>query len=83
VLAVADVETHPLPVCARVRHSGQQWPRARTGTATVLEVQGPDHRGEYEYLVDHDGSFSGGEPKAAPSWWASYRTIPASVEAPA
>lgn len=71
---MADV----LPVGTPVHHSGQIWARGGSGTATIAAVLGPWPDGAYEYLVYHHGSFSGGtEPVSPPSWWASYRTIPA------
>lgn len=69
----------PLAVGGRVRHHGQQWRRARRkGTGNILKVDGPVYGGGYEYLIQHDGTFSGdmfGEPDP-PSWWASHNTIP-------
>jgi hypothetical protein len=73
--------THPLPIGARVRHYGQQWPAARTGTATVREIQGPLHDGSYEYRVTAGEDFSrrtGPEnPETRNAWWSSTATIPA------
>lgn len=72
-----SISGHPLPLRTRVRHSGQQWPAAYLdGTGEILETKGPDHRGDYEYLIKHDAGFSGVGPPAEPSWWASYRTHP-------
>ncbi|MER5875408.1 hypothetical protein ABT119_05705 [Streptomyces sp. NPDC001910] len=42
---------HPLPTGTRVRHYGQQWEAARSGTATIREAQGPLRHGTYEYRV--------------------------------
>lgn len=73
--------TGPLPVGARVRHYGQQWPAARTGTATVREVVGPQYDGSYEYWVTTGDDFSRrtgpDNPETRETWWSSLATIPA------
>lgn len=75
---------HPLPVGARVRHYGQQWPAAlRDGTTNVVEVMGPWPDGSYEYLVAANAEWSRqpGEdnPPTGETWqWASHGTIPVS-----
>jgi len=48
--------THPLQPGAPVHHVNQQWARAATGI--VLSVEGPDHRGAYEYTVQTVVDFS-------------------------
>jgi hypothetical protein len=78
-----DPLTHPLPVGARVRHYGQQWPAARTGTATVREVKGPWPDGCYEYRVTAGVDFSRrtgpDNPERREAWWSSTATIPVRV----
>lgn len=73
--------THPLPVGTRVRHYGQQWTAARTGTATVRAVKGPYSDGTYEYriLATEDFSRRPGpdNPETRDTWWSSEATIPA------
>lgn len=73
--------TQPLPVGARVRHYGQQWPAARQGTATIREVRGPWPDGSYEYRVDATQDFSRrpgpDNPETRETWWSSTATIPA------
>lgn len=73
--------TGPLPVGTRVRHYGQQWPAARTGTATIREVVGPLHDGSYEYRVLATVDFSRrpgpDNPEARETWWSSLATVPA------
>ena len=59
----------------RVYHSGQQYPEAMKGTATVLEVH-PQGDGTTEYLVQRDAPIVPGM-KNDPTWWASYHTLPA------
>jgi hypothetical protein len=75
------MSTHPLPVGARVRHYGQQWPAARQGTATVREVVGPLHDSSYEYRVTATEDFSRrpgpDNPETRNTWWSSTATIPA------
>ncbi|MBA2951626.1 hypothetical protein [Streptomyces himalayensis] len=72
---------HPLPVGARVRHYGQQWPAARAGTATICEAVGPLRDGSYEYRVTagEDVSRRTGpdNPETREAWWSSDVTIPA------
>jgi hypothetical protein len=72
---------HPLAPGTRVRHYGQQWPAARSGTATIREVQGPLHDGTYEYRVDATEDFSRrpgpDNPETRSAWWSSTATIPA------
>jgi hypothetical protein len=76
---------HPLAVGARVYNSrGQQWAHSVPGgTAVVLEVLGPDHRGDYEYVVDGCREFSRqpgpDNPMNRRTQWASYNTAPAKV----
>jgi hypothetical protein len=48
--------THPLPPGTPVRHVSQEW--ARTATAEVIDVNGPDARGGYEYGVLAGQDFS-------------------------
>ncbi len=76
------MSTHPLPVGTRVYHDVQVWARSISGgTGEIRKVKGPDHRGEYEYLVrtGHDLSRRSGRdnPETDERWWASYRTCPA------
>jgi len=74
---------HPLPVGQRVYHSqGQQWAHSLLGgTAIIREVIGPDHRGDYEYVVDGCREFSRqpgpDNPMDKRTQWASYCTKPA------
>ncbi|MFG2734419.1 hypothetical protein ACGFX7_06310 [Streptomyces harbinensis] len=76
--------THPLPVGARVRHYGQQWPAARAGTATVRDVQGLLPDCTYEYRVQATRDFSRGpgpdNPEDRDAWWSSSATIPAAPQ---
>lgn len=71
--------THPLPVGTRVRHYGQQWPAARTGTATVREAVGPQCDGSYEYRVTAGVDFSRrtgpGNPEVRETWWSSLAVV--------
>ena len=71
---------HPLPVGTRVRHYGQQWPAARSGTATIVAAEGPWPDGTYEYdvLTTQDFSRRPGpdNPETRQTRWASYATIP-------
>ncbi|MER5816805.1 hypothetical protein [Streptomyces californicus] len=73
--------TTPLPVGARVRHYGQQWPAARTGTATVLEAKGPCSDGTWEYRVLATQDFARrpgpDNPETRETWWNSTATTPA------
>jgi hypothetical protein len=75
------VATHPLPVGARVRHCGQQYPAARAGTATIVTVKGPWPDGSYEYEVETGRDFSRppgpDNPPTDRRWWSSFATIPA------
>ena len=76
---------HPYPPGTRVFHDGQIWARSLPGgTGEVVRVDGPDHRGDYEYLVrtGHDLSRQPGpdNPETDERWWASYRVRPAYVE---
>jgi hypothetical protein len=57
---------------ARVYHSGQQYPEAMRGTATVLEVH-PQGDGTFEYLVQRDQPVLPGMSNE-PTFWASYHT---------
>lgn len=70
---------HPLPVGTRVRHYGQQWPAARSGTATIREVKGPWPDGSFEYRVDTTVDFSRrpgpDNPETRKAWWSSSATI--------
>jgi hypothetical protein len=72
---------HPLPLGTRVRHYGQQWARARAGTATIIAAEGPWHDGSYEYEVltgeDFSRAPSDTNPQTRRTWWASYATISA------
>lgn len=73
---------HPLPVGAKVFHSGQQWARSLDGgTAVVRKVIGPLRDGAYEYVVDACQEFSRRPgPDNPMDWrtqWASYYTQPA------
>jgi hypothetical protein len=72
---------HPLPVGARVRHYGQQYPAARAGTATITEVKGPYRDGSYEYLVNTGADLSRPPSESNPEtdlrWWSSFATLPA------
>lgn len=72
---------HPLPVGARVRHYGQQYPEARTGTATIVQVKGPLRDGSYEYKVRTTRPFEIYGPEDHLRWWSSFTTIPAVEEA--
>ncbi len=76
--------THPLPVGTRVRHYGQQWAAARTGTATIRETKGPWPDGTYEYRVTAGVDFSRrtgpDNPETRETWWSSEATIPATEE---
>jgi hypothetical protein len=77
---------HPLPPGTRVFHDGQIWARSLPGgTGEVIRTEGPDHRGDYEYLVrtGHDLSRQPGpgNPETDERWWASYRVCLAYVEA--
>jgi hypothetical protein len=67
----------PLPPGTRVRHYGQQFPRAhREGTATVAAIDGPHRDSSWEYLIYHDRTFSGLPGEEPASWWSSLMTIP-------
>jgi hypothetical protein len=74
---------HPLPVGQRVYNSrGQQWACSLPGgTAVIREVIGPDHRGDYEYVVDGCREFSRqpgpDNPMDRRTQWQSYNTAPA------
>ena len=74
---------HPLPVGARVRHYGQQWPAAPTSTATINAVKGPWPDGSYEYEVATGVDFSRPPSESNPPtdrrWWSSFTTIPATA----
>jgi len=76
---------HPLPVGARVYNSrGQRWACSLPGgTAVIREVIGPDHRGDYEYVVDGCREFSRrpgpDNPMDHRMQWQSYNTAPAYV----
>jgi hypothetical protein len=72
---VIAASVHPLAVGARVRHYGQQYPEAKAGTATILQVK-PQSDGHYEYQVQRDAPLVEGLPNT-PTWWASYMTYPA------
>jgi hypothetical protein len=78
----AGTSKSPLAVGARVRHVGQQYPKAVwEGSGNIALIKGPYLDGAWEYLIYHDAGFAGtGEP-GAPSWWASYATV--DVEEPA
>ena len=70
----------PLPVGTRVRHYGQQWPAARTGTATIVDAKGPYYDGSWEYLVlagvDFSRATGPANPETRETWWSSLATIP-------
>lgn len=72
---------HPLPVGMRVRHYGQQWSAARTGTATIRDVKGPYNDGSYEYRVLATEDFARrtgpDNPETRDTWWNSAATVPA------
>jgi hypothetical protein len=78
------MSAHPLPVGARVRHYGQQWAAARTGTATIRETVGPLHDGSYEYRVTAGQDFSRptgpDNPETRETWWSSTATVPATAQ---
>lgn len=70
----------PLKVRDRVFHVGQIWARSLPGgTAEILEVQGPDHRDNYEYLVLTGVYFSRKpserNPQTRKEWWSSTATV--------
>lgn len=73
------MSAHPLPVGSRVRHYGQQWASARSGTATVREIVGPLRDGSYEYRVTAGEDFSRltgpDNPETRDAWWSSLATI--------
>jgi hypothetical protein len=63
-----------LAVGIRVRHHGQQFPRAvLDGTGAIAAVAGPWPDGSWEYLIYHDAR---GDTCPAPSWWSSSMTVP-------
>lgn len=78
------MSTQPLPIGARVRHYGQQWPAAQSGTATVREIRGPWPDGLYEYQVATTQDFSlqpgPDNPETREAWWSSSATIPTTEE---
>lgn len=72
----------PLSAGDRVFHAAQIWARSlKGGTAVILEVQGPDRLGEYEYLVRTGEDFSRrtgpDNPEVRKTRWASYNTMKA------
>jgi hypothetical protein len=76
---------HPYPVGAKVFSAGQIWARSVPGgTAVVKEVIGPDHRGDYEYVVDACRNFARrpgpDNPMDRRTQWASYNTVLAKGE---
>jgi hypothetical protein len=78
----ATPTNHPFPPGTRVRHGAQIWAcLSAEGTAEVIRAEGPDHRGDYEYLVRTGQDFSRptgpDNPETRETWWASYRTLPA------
>lgn len=70
----------------RVMHGGQIFARTHPGgTAVVVEVLGPDHRGDYEYVVDACENFARfpdpvTNPMTCRTQWASYHVRPAWTE---
>lgn len=75
---------HPLAVGTPVYHRNQEWARSLSGgTARIVEVIGPDHRGDYEYVVDacriHSQWPGPDNPMDRRAQWASYATAPAIV----
>lgn len=75
---------HPLPAGTRVRHYGQQWAAARTGTATIREAVGPQYDGSYEYRVTAGEDLSRrtgpDDPETRETWWSSLAVVPAIEE---
>ena len=74
--------TAPLKPGARVFHGGQIWARSLPGgTGEVIRVEGPDHRGDYEYLVRCGEDFSRrtgpDNPETRETWWSSRHAVPA------
>lgn len=73
-----DALTHPYPVGLRVRNYGQQYPEARQGTATIVEVVGPRTiQGDtlYEYVVQVDAKHSHTH-RTRLMEWSSEATVP-------
>ncbi|WP_329142902.1 hypothetical protein OIU91_04420 [Streptomyces sp. NBC_01456] len=71
--------SHPLQPGDRVYHGSQIWARSLPGgTGEVLRVEGPDHRGDYEYLVRCGQDFSrrtgADNPETCERLWSSYHT---------
>ncbi|MGK5730208.1 hypothetical protein [Streptomyces sp. URMC 124] len=69
----------PLPPGTRVFHAAQQWAcRLPGGTAEIIRAEGPDHHGEYEYLVRTGTDFSRkpgpDNPDTDERWWSSRAT---------
>lgn len=72
----------PLPPGTRVHHAGQIWARVIPGgTGVIVRAEGPDHRGQFEYLVRTGQDFSRrtgpDSPETCERWWSSTTTVPA------
>ena len=72
----------PLKPGDRVFHGGQIWARSLPGgTGEVIRAEGPDHRGDYEYLVRTGEDFSrrtgSDNPETREVWWSSRHASPA------
>ncbi|WP_367134502.1 MULTISPECIES: hypothetical protein [Streptomyces] len=69
----------PLPPGTRVFHAAQEWACALPGgTGEIIRADGPDWRGDYEYLVrtGHRFAFRPGpdNPETDERWWPSWAT---------
>lgn len=75
---------HPLQSGTPVRHVSQEW--ARAATAEVIDVDGPDADGFYEYRVLAGQDFSRrlgfDNVMDRVEHWSSRATIPAPTEEP-
>jgi hypothetical protein len=66
----------------RVHHAGQIWARSIPGgTAVIVRAEGPDYRGDYEYVVQTGVDFSrrtgSTNPETCMTRWSSTTVVPA------